>query len=454
MKKIILAIAAAAAMSIAVQAQTLQTGYFVDNYTYGYRLNPAFCPDYTFIGLPGLSMDYASAQSNFGLKGFFYPFNGKTVTFLHPEISASEVLGNFKQGINKLNAEIDANLLAFSFKSHGTYGLIDVNLRNTVDMTLPYEMMKFFKMGAEGGQSYDLSGFNTRATSFLEVGIASPWRVGRQVTFGMRAKALVGITDLYMNVDRMDVKFDRNQWQISGQACVAGAYDGFNIATKPSAAGTYEEVIDFSNITLNKPKGPNGVGFGVDFGVNIDLGAWEISASIVDLGCIFWWHNLYGHTPGTTWTYDGAAATVTDGTDTFGQTLENAADGFLEMFQFRKEYENQELGLLPITGRLGVKRLMSSALSFGGLLTYRYNEFCPIWEVRTSADYLWLDKFDFTGSVGVNNFGPVFGAMANLRFSHLVLFAGVDAYAGKLSKQFIPVGRMNSSALFGANIIF
>ena len=31
MKKIILAIAAAAAMSIAVQAQTLQTGYFVDN---------------------------------------------------------------------------------------------------------------------------------------------------------------------------------------------------------------------------------------------------------------------------------------------------------------------------------------------------------------------------------------------------------------------------------------
>ena len=97
---------------------------------------------------------------------------------------------------------------------------------------------------------------------------------------------------------------------------------------------------------------------------------------------------------------------------------------------------------------------MSSALSFGGLLTYRYNEFCPIWEVRTSADYLLLDKFDFTGSVGVNNFGPVFGAMANLRFSHLVLFAGVDAYAGKLSKQFIPVGRMNSSALFGANIIF
>jgi hypothetical protein len=77
----------------------------------------------------------------------------------------------------------------------------------------------------------------------------------------MRAKALVGITDLYMNVDRMDVKFDRNQWQISGQACVAGAYDGFNIATKPSAAGTYEEVIDFSNITLNKPKGTNGVGF-------------------------------------------------------------------------------------------------------------------------------------------------------------------------------------------------
>ncbi len=454
MKKIILSIATAVAICLTAQAQTLQTGYFVDNYAFGYRLNPAFCPDYTFIGLPGLSMDYASAQSNFGLKSFFYPYNGKTVTFMHPEISASEVLDGFKKGINKLNAEVDVNLLAFSFKSRGTYGLIDVNLRNTLNATVPYEMMKFFKMGAEGGQSYDLSGFNTRATSFLEVGITSPWRVGRKVTFGMRSKALIGVTDLYMNVDRLNVKLDRNQWQVSGQACVAGAYDGFNIAAKPSAAGNYEEVIDFPNITLNKPKGPNGVGFGVDFGVNIDLGKWEISASIVDLGCIFWWHNLYGHTPGSSWTYDGAEATITDGSDTFGQTLENAADGFLEMFQFKKEYENQELGLLPITGRIGVKRLMSSDLSFGGLLTYRYNEFCPIFEARASADYLLRDKFDFTASVGVNNFGPVCGAMTNLRFSHLVLFAGVDAYMGKLSKQFIPLGRMNCSALFGANLLF
>ena len=454
MKKFLIAMASIATICLTVQAQTLQTGYFVDNYTYAYKLNPAFCPDYTFLGLPALSMDYASAQSNFGLKGFLYPDNGKMVSFMHPDISASEVLGNFKEGINKLNAEVDANILAFSFKSRGTYGLIDVGIRNMVDMNLPYDMIRFFKTGAEGSQSYDLSGFNARATSFLEVGIASPWRVGRRVTLGLRAKALLGVTDLYMNVDRLNVRMDQDQWQVSGQAVVAGAYDGFDIATKPASSGSGEDVIDFSNIKLNSPKGPNGFGVGVDLGINVDLGEWEISASIVDLGCIFWWHNLYGHTPGSTWTYDGYSGSGTAAVDDFGKAVSDAADGLLDMFEFRKEYENQELGLLPVTGRFGVKRLMSSELSFGGLLTYRYNEFCPIWEVRANADYLLRDKIDFAGSVGVNNFGPLFGAMVNMRFSHLVLFAGLDAYIGKVSSQFIPLGRMNSSAVIGANILF
>ena len=66
-------------------SQDLQSAYFIDNYTYSYRLNPAFTTKKSFIGGP-ISNVNAGTNSNVGLSTFFYPRDGKLATFMHPSV--------------------------------------------------------------------------------------------------------------------------------------------------------------------------------------------------------------------------------------------------------------------------------------------------------------------------------------------------------------------------------
>ena len=62
----------------AAQAQELKTATFLDNYLYGYRLNPAVTPEGTagFVGL-GVGNLGLSGQTNFGLSNFLFPLKEK-----------------------------------------------------------------------------------------------------------------------------------------------------------------------------------------------------------------------------------------------------------------------------------------------------------------------------------------------------------------------------------------
>jgi len=83
MKKAILfstAILAAFCFSSNAVAQNLESGFFLDNYTYTYRLNPALMPDNNFIAI-GVGNVSAGIASKLGVGSFLYPGpNGHLVT--------------------------------------------------------------------------------------------------------------------------------------------------------------------------------------------------------------------------------------------------------------------------------------------------------------------------------------------------------------------------------------
>lgn len=56
MKRIIsiMTIAAAAAVPAMVSAQNTYSGYFLENYTYGYEMNPAFGNNSNYVSMPAL----------------------------------------------------------------------------------------------------------------------------------------------------------------------------------------------------------------------------------------------------------------------------------------------------------------------------------------------------------------------------------------------------------------
>ena len=56
----------------AIAQQNLRTAYFLDGYTYKYKMNPALAPERSFISVPVLGNLSLGLESDLGLSNFLY----------------------------------------------------------------------------------------------------------------------------------------------------------------------------------------------------------------------------------------------------------------------------------------------------------------------------------------------------------------------------------------------
>ena len=134
--KNVAAFTAIAVASVAVSAQNTQSGYFVDDYTYRYQMNPAFGNSRGFVSMPGLANVNASVYGSLHLSSVIYNVNGKTTTFLNPGVSASEVMGNLNDN-NRIGSDMKFTLLATGFKAFGGYNTVSINARTNIGLRVP-----------------------------------------------------------------------------------------------------------------------------------------------------------------------------------------------------------------------------------------------------------------------------------------------------------------------------
>ena len=453
MKKIILPILCLLAF-VQVNAQTLQTAYLSDDFVYSYRLNPAFHSDYSFVGLPFIGVTSGVYKGDFALNNLFYKNGGERVTFMNSSVASSEFVDHFKKGLNKFSSESYTNLAAIGFRSGGLYNIVDVNVRNYASGKLPGAMASFLKDGATTDGSYDLSGLRMHSTTFFELGITSSWKTSRKLTLGMRFKGVIGFLNSYIDMDKLTINHSGDNWTVNSSGVIASAFDGYQIASKPAYYDPSVSLIDFSKTKVGKPRGlMNGYGVGADVGVLYDDSSWQLSASISDIGCVFWFHNLYGHSPSAVKEYSKVYTPHQKGSamerefSDIGALLGDAAN-------FIMEDEFQTLGLLPLTVRLGAKYLYLSDISFGGLATFRYDDICPFYELRGCVNYKPLKAVELIGSVGVGSLGVSVGAFANARLGFLNIFAGTENLIGTSGSAFLPSSKGAPNMVAGLNILW
>ena len=197
----------------------------------------------------------------------------------------------------------------------------------------------------------------------------------------------------------------------------------------------------------------NGYGVGADVGFLYDDSSWQFSGSIIDIGCVFWFHNLYGHSlSSSSFTYDFQRHSHR-GTK-MANEFSDMGDLMAQALQIQKEDEYQSLQALPLTARFGARYLLYSDLSFGGLATFRYDSICPFWDLRGSVNYKPVKKVELIGSLGAGTYGVTFGAFANVKVGHFNLFAGTDGLLGLRSSNFVFPGSNYPNFSFGLNIIW
>ena len=381
MKKIIYAIAAvmlASGSFIAANAQqsNLRTAYFLDGYTYRYKLNPSLAPERGFFAIPVLGNVGVGAESNLGVSNFYMPNqNGKLAFFLDNSVSDDQFLGGLKER-NILNTNVNLNLFALGFRTGKSYHTLDVSLNANARSNLPKSLFSFAKVGTAGGNtSWLVNDLGVRSDNYAEIAYGYSRPIGENLRVGGRFKFLLGVLRSDVMIDQIELTMNRERWaaKADGHADISGA------VSVGTVSGS--NLIDYDSFQI--PEDFNDLMSKKSFGVALDLGAsydfleyFTASLSLLDVGFISWNNTTTAVAPGKSWTFDGFGTIKTDGTTDFGEQFSQFGDDMLDMIQLEKTGDNQKMSKgLSATLHAGIEARMPfyQRLAFGLLATHRFD---------------------------------------------------------------------------------
>lgn len=287
-------VAALATLSCGAMAQGLNTGYFIDGYTFRHNLNPAYGNDQNYVSIPALGNIQVRTQGNFGLGDVLFdnPRYGidsdkKKTTFMNPYIADDEALKGFASGNNRINADVDITLLSAGFKAWGGYNTISLDARTNVGLSLLYELFAFAKN--TGNQSYDIGDIHAHAQSFVQLALGHSRQIDDRLRVGAKMKLLFGVARA--DAEIKDLRADLSgpdKWTMTGQAMANVSMKGFTYKEeqkeyKVDGQGTYRRVNDVDV----DGAGLGGFGMAFDFGATYKIDDdWTVSAALLDLGFI------------------------------------------------------------------------------------------------------------------------------------------------------------------------
>ena len=289
-------------------AQSLNSAYFTNDYKFRHTMNPAFGNEQNYVSLPVLGNFGVDVRGNFGVEDmvmdnplYGQPGEKRLTTFMNPNISASSALDGFSTGNNRLIEDMNITLLSAGFKSFGGYNTIELNVKQSLGLSLPYEFFEFAKN--TGNQTYDIGDINLGAQAYAELAFGHSRQLNEKLRVGAKVKLLFGIAraDVALKDMKADLASD-DKWTISGKAEANMSLKGLTYKTETKEynnpnKGTYERVNDVD---------VDGGGLG-GFGMAFDLGAvyklnddWTFSAALLDLGFISWSNDMMAASSGPT----------------------------------------------------------------------------------------------------------------------------------------------------------
>lgn len=434
MKKARFAVAAASALMLIsgnAFSQDLKTGYFLDNYLYGYRLNPASQNDVadTFFGLV-ISDAALGVSSDLGLSNLLFPYNGGLVTGFNKNISAEEFIGGLKIS-NKLTTDVNENLFTIGHRKGDGLWTLEANVKSYSAVSAPMSMFEYLKVGASDNV-YKMSNINFNTKNYFELAVGYSHKLNDRLNVGATVKGLLGFGYADMAISSLTIDTRKYPAVSTGVGTFTGAFPLAEIGT---STGGY---LDFGNVNKGS-LGISGVGAAVDLGIEYELiDGLKVSAAILDLGAIAWKKSVEG----------------TMGEYSFN-ILENEdlADNLADMLRFKSQTASgSAFDMLNTQFNFGAKYKLPFAekVTLGALYTFRLGDNISRYiDFRTGATYTPSKVFSISGTVGVNTYGTTAGAAFVLNAGPVNFFAGIDGIFVNVTPQFVPINALNTVAKAG-----
>ena len=420
--KTIAVLALALSFATVAQAQDLKTANFLDNYLYGYRLNPSVRPQGT-AGFVGIGNLWLTPETNFGLSNFLFPLeDGRLVTGLNSAVNSDVFPGGLEE-MSRVSAHINANILAIGTSGKkGGYGHFEINVVSEHEIGVPRTLFEALKTKNTTG-SYQVENLNYHTTNYLEIAYGRSLRK-RDLAIGWTAKALVGVARINAAVDMAINTAGDNLW-VQSQGTLQAAVCPFFVIGQDSE-GYYDPQSIQLNFTGIKP---SGIGGAVDIGVSYYLlrDRLILGAAVRNLGMMKWTDNIYGQNSG-----NKVYISLGD---------ENMGDAIKDMIKF-KPVEGSALGkleMLPCSFNLSAKFKPFEFITLGAVGTmYKYNGYMTR-DIRLGAALTPFRQLNIAGTYSFGDQGSEIGVAASVRLFGISLYAGLDAIQMRFSPQYIPL---------------
>ena len=421
----------------ALQAQELNTAHFLDNYLYGYRLNPSVTPTGTagFFGI-GVGNISLTADSDLGLSNFVFPLDdGRLVTGLNSAISASQFPGGLKK-MNWVMANLSENVLSVGFSgSKGGYNHIEINIVSQNELGIPRSLFETLKCENTTG-NYLVENINFGTRNYIEASYGHSRRINN-LAIGWSAKALVGIARMNAAVD-MEINS-------AGDGLWARSHCTLQAAAAPLHIGTDSDgYMDFGSIAFNTQSiKPAGYGGAIDIGASYYFFNDKLiaGAAIRNLGMMVWNTNLFG--------------------ENYGERVyvnldnpENAGDEFQKMIQFRQVNGagRSDFDFLPFSFNLSAKYKPVKLVTVGAVATMCSYGGNFTKDIRLGAAFTPFRQLNIAGTYAIGDQGSEVGAALSVRLLGLNVYVGVDSFLAKVSPQYIPINPVATTVNAGVAI--
>lgn len=461
-KKYIVAGSVAASLCAAgsAAAQHTYSGYFLDGYTYGFQLNPAFGNDMNFVSMPGMGNINVGMRGTLHLTDVLYNVDGRTSLFTNPGVKADEALKKFGNR-NKIATNDKIDILSGGFKAWGGYNTVSISAVVNAEASIP---KSFFELAKEGisNKTYDIKDMFGYANAYAQIAFNHSRDI-KQVP-GLRAgaavKFLIGIGAIDFRFNEADLTLGTDSWTARTNADIYASIGGFRYDQK-----RYEPKGNANMAPYDYVSGGKIDNFGITgFGMAFDLGAeykwrdFKFSAAVLDLGFIAWGKTQWASTDGTqTINTDAYTFNVDDdATNSFSNEFDNLKDDLSKLYQLKDMGTKSSYTRgLATTLNFGVDYELPyyRNLHFGFLSSTRIYGPYTSTTFRLSANVAPVKIFSADINMGLGTFGADFGWLLNLHTKGVNLFLGMDHTLGKLAKQGIPLNS-NASFNFGLNFPF
>lgn len=309
------------ATTATASAQYTNTLYFMEEINRRNAMNPAFLPEcksyFDFILLPN-----------------YYIGIGENAFSIRDINNIDKMMNRLMQGETpRINTTFNLNILNFGFTvKPNHYITFESGINVDAVAYMPKGLFQLVFSGMpDPNQTYnfDLSSLGIDVNAYAYGGIGYAGKIAPNVTFGVKAKVIVGLANAYSNVTKLNLETSRHNWTLTSQAEV-------NVAACIPLEYQLNDRgnIDFKSISMGDWKKINPAGYGgaIDLGVTYEpIDNLVISAAVTDLGAVYWYQSsLTKLGLNTNIVYDGIVDYTVGDTGDLGKKISEKLKGLGE----------------------------------------------------------------------------------------------------------------------------